>query len=51
MTIFRYPRLMALRITIPKNPSEGDRDAVLVPLRAYNIALAGDPRIRPVAIC
>jgi GNAT superfamily N-acetyltransferase len=26
------------------------RDAVLAPLRAYNIAQAGDPRIRPVAI-
>ena len=26
------------------------REAVLAPLRAFNIAQAGDPRIRPVAI-
>jgi len=26
------------------------REAVLAPLRAYNVAQAGDPRIRPVAI-
>ncbi len=26
------------------------REVVLAPLRAYNIAQAGDPRIRPVAI-
>ncbi|WP_336492066.1 GNAT family N-acetyltransferase [Methylobacterium nigriterrae] len=41
---------MTLRITIPENPSEADRDAIIAPLRAYNIAHAGDPRIRPVAI-
>ena len=41
---------MTLRITIAENPSDADRDAVLAPLRAYNIARAGDPRIRPVAV-
>ncbi|MGE0665186.1 MAG: GNAT family N-acetyltransferase [Sphingomonadales bacterium] len=41
---------MALRITIPKTPSDADRDAVIAPLRAYNISQAGDPHIRPVAI-
>ena len=41
---------MTLRITTPENPSEADREAVLAPLRAYNISRAGDPRIRPVAI-
>jgi GNAT superfamily N-acetyltransferase len=41
---------MTLRITIAENPSEADRDAVLAPLRTYNIAHAGDPRIRPVAV-
>jgi len=41
---------MTLRITIPEYPSEADREAVVAPLRAYNIDRAGDPRIRPVAI-
>lgn len=41
---------MSLRITTPENPSEADRDAVLAPLRAYNIERGGDPRIRPVAL-
>jgi GNAT superfamily N-acetyltransferase len=41
---------MKLHITIPENPSEADRDAVLAPLRAYNISRAGDPRIHPVAV-
>lgn len=41
---------MTLGITIAQNPSESDREAVLAPLRAYNIDRAGDPRIRPVAI-
>ena len=41
---------MTLRITIPEEPTDAHRDAVLAPLRAYNIARAGDPRIRPVAI-
>lgn len=41
---------MTLRLTIPEQPSESDRDAVIAPLRAYNIDRAGDPRTRPVAI-
>lgn len=41
---------MTLRVTIPESPSEADREAVLAPLRAYNISRAGDPRIRPVAV-
>lgn len=41
---------MTLHITTPEKPSEADRDAILVPLRAYNISRAGDPRIRPIAI-
>ncbi|KHL25179.1 GCN5 family acetyltransferase [Croceibacterium mercuriale] len=41
---------MTLRITTPDHPSDLDREAVLAPLRAYNVSHAGDPRIRPVAI-
>lgn len=41
---------MTLQITIPAAPSEADREAVLAPLRTYNIAQAGDPQLRPVAI-
>ena len=41
---------MTLRITIPDTPSDDHRDAILAPLRAYNISQAGDPRIRSVAI-
>jgi len=42
--------MMTLRITIPEHPSEAHRDAVLAPLRAYNIDRAGDPRFRPIAV-
>ena len=41
---------MPLRITIPDAPSDSDREAVIAPLRAYNISQAGDPDARPVAI-
>jgi GNAT superfamily N-acetyltransferase len=41
---------MTLHIVTPENPSEANREAVLRPLRAYNTAQAGDPRIRPVAL-
>ena len=41
---------MTLRITMPDHPSEADREAVLVPLRAYNASRAQDPRHRPVAV-
>ncbi|GAA0536838.1 GNAT family N-acetyltransferase [Rhizomicrobium palustre] len=39
-----------LQITVPDAPSEKDRDAVLAVLRDYNVAQAGDPKLRPVAI-
>jgi GNAT superfamily N-acetyltransferase len=41
---------MTLQITIPDNPSDTHRDAILAPLRAYNISQAGDPHVRPMAI-
>lgn len=41
---------MSLHITKPDHPSEADREAILTPLRAYNISRAGDPQIRPVAL-
>jgi len=41
---------MSLQITIPDAPSDADRDAVLAPLREYNVSQAGDPQLRPVAI-
>ena len=39
-----------LNITLSETPSEADRDAIIAPLLAYNIARAGDPRKRPVAL-
>ncbi len=41
---------MTLQLHIPETPSDADRDAILAPLRAYNIARAGDLRYKPVAI-
>ncbi|EGD59200.1 GCN5-related N-acetyltransferase [Novosphingobium nitrogenifigens DSM 19370] len=41
---------MTLQITVPAAPTDADREAVLAPLRAFNISQAGDPRIRPVAV-
>ena len=41
---------MTLQVVTRENPSEADRKAVLRPLRAYNTARAGDPRIRPAAL-
>lgn len=41
---------MTLHILTPSNPSEADREAVIRPLRAYNMARAGDPHIQPVAL-
>jgi len=38
------------RLHVPEAPDAADREAVLAPLRAYNIAQAGDGRHRPVAI-
>jgi len=41
---------MTLRITVQDAPTEADRQAVIAPLRAYNVAQAGDPDIKTVAI-
>jgi GNAT superfamily N-acetyltransferase len=41
---------VSFRLTVPADPSPADRETVLAPLRAYNIAQAGDPGIRQVAI-
>jgi GNAT superfamily N-acetyltransferase len=41
---------MTLTIVPIETPSEADREAILAPLRAYNIRHAGDPRIKPVAL-
>jgi GNAT superfamily N-acetyltransferase len=47
---FGYDAEMTLLITISEHPSDADRDAIAAPLRAFNIARGGDPRIRSVAI-
>ncbi|WP_260928058.1 GNAT family N-acetyltransferase [Novosphingobium sp. 9] len=41
---------MTISLTIPETPGDAERDAVLAPLRSYNLAHGGDPRLRPVAI-
>lgn len=41
---------MRLHIRISEAPADSDREAVLAPLRAYNVSQAGDPAIRPVAL-
>ncbi len=41
---------MAIELTVPDQPGEADREAILAPLRAYNLARGGDPRFRQVAI-
>jgi GNAT superfamily N-acetyltransferase len=41
---------MTLHITTPENPSDADREAIVAPLRAYNVSRAGDPQARPVAV-
>lgn len=41
---------MTLRITIPESPSSADRDAIVEPLRAYNISQAGDSGSRVVTV-
>lgn len=41
---------MTLTMTIAEMPDEKDREAILAPLRAHNLAHAGDPNARPVAI-
>jgi len=41
---------MTLQLIVPDSPTDDDREAVLAPLRAYNIAKAGSLRFKPVAI-
>ena len=41
---------MTVRVIIPENPSEADRNAVIEPLRAYNASQVANPLRRPVAI-
>lgn len=41
---------MTLALHVAETPTDGDREAILAPLRAYNIAQAGDLRFKPVAI-
>jgi GNAT superfamily N-acetyltransferase len=41
---------VTLRLTVPDDPTAEHREAVLAPLRAYNVARAGDPKARPLAI-
>lgn len=41
---------MTLRIIVSDHPSDEDREAIAAPLRAYNVAHGGDPRVRSVAI-
>lgn len=41
---------MTLTLIVPDTPDDSDREAVLAPLRAHNIAHAGDAGSRPVAI-
>lgn len=41
---------MALHLFVPATPDDTDREAILAPLRAHNIAHAGDARSRPIAI-
>ena len=39
-----------IALVVPEHPAESDREAVIVPLRTYNVAHGGDPKIRPLAI-
>lgn len=41
---------MPLTLYVPDAPDDGDREAILAPLRAHNVAHAGEPMARPVAI-
>jgi len=41
---------VSFRLTTIADPTPADRETILAPLRAYNIAQAGDPQIRPFAI-
>ncbi|KIP95340.1 MULTISPECIES: GNAT family N-acetyltransferase [Pseudomonas] len=41
---------MSTRIEIKSNPGEDERSAILRPLRAYNLAQAGDPKPEAIAL-
>jgi len=41
---------LPIEITIPAEPSEADREAIMTPLIAYNEALAGPAKYEPLAI-
>lgn len=41
---------MSTRIEVAVNPGEDERAAILRPLRAYNLAQAGDPKPEAVAL-
>ena len=41
---------MTLRIEQSQNPTEAEREAILIPLRAYNAAQAGPANSQPLAL-
>jgi len=41
---------MTLSIELSQNPTPEDREAILAPLRAYNVAQAGDGKGQPLAL-
>lgn len=41
---------MNLRIELSQTPTPEDREAILAPLRAYNVAQAGDGQAQPLAL-
>ena len=41
---------MTLSIELLQNPTLEDREAILAPLRAYNVAQAGDGKAQPLAL-
>ena len=41
---------MTLSIEQSHNPTQEDREAILAPLRAYNVAQAGDGKAQPLAL-
>jgi GNAT superfamily N-acetyltransferase len=41
---------MTLSIELSQNPTPEDREAILAPLRAYNVAQAGDGQSQPLAL-
>ena len=41
---------MTLSIELSQNPTPEDREAILAPLRAYNVAQAGDGKAQPLSL-